>query len=84
MELPLHQKLEKIQFIKQLHECDLCSGVWLYTALGFLWKVHFLDVWFDFMYIPFVEEIVTGCVTSYIIHLLSIGFREKHLNVIVM
>jgi len=84
MKFPFSEKIEKIKFIKELHECDLCSGVWFYSILAFVWKVHFLGIWFDFVYIPFIEELVTGCVTSYVVHLLSIGFREKHLNVVVV
>lgn len=62
-------------------ECDLCLGVWVYSILSGLFQIRLLeDVYW---YVPLVSELITGCVTSYLVHLLTIGFREKHLPVIV-
>lgn len=61
--------------------CDLCSGVWVYTIFAGLFKIRLLeDVYF---YVPLVSELTTGCIVSYAVHLLTIGFRERHLPVIV-
>jgi len=81
---PLPAKIEKINNIKQLHECDMCSGFWIYTTLAFLMSVNLLELWFGFGYIVMLSEIITGCVTSYVVHLLSVGFSEQHLNVTVI
>lgn len=70
----LGQKVTKIQ-------CDLCLGVWIYAGLSGLFQIRLLeDVYW---YVPLVSELITGCVISYLVHLLSIGFREKHLPVII-
>lgn len=67
--------------IRKLFECDLCLGVWVYTILSGLFQIRLLeDVYW---YVPLVSELITGCVASYLVHLISIGFREKHLPVIV-
>lgn len=64
----------------KLLRCDLCLGVWVYAGLSGLFQTRLLeDVYW---YVPVVSEIITGCVVSYLVHLLSIGFREKHLPVI--
>ena len=65
----------------KLLECDLCVGVWVYAILSGLFQIRLLeDVYW---YVPLVSEFITGCVTSYLVHLVTIGFREKHLPVII-
>jgi hypothetical protein len=77
----LQKFLSDAQFLKILVSCDLCVGVWVYTILSGLFQIRLLeDVYF---YVPLVTEFITGCVVSYAVHLLSIGFREKHLPVII-
>lgn len=66
---------------QNLVSCDLCVGVWIYTILSGLFQIRLLeDVYW---YVPLVSELITGCVVSYLVHLISIGFREKHLPVII-
>lgn len=65
----------KIEWLNRWASCDLCSGVWIYTALALFLKITILS---DLLpYIPFVSEIITGCFASFTMHLLSIGWREK-------
>lgn len=72
--------LGNVSFLDELVSCDLCVGVWVYTILSGLFQIRLLeDVYF---YVPLVSEFITGCVVSYLVHLISIGFREKHLPVI--
>jgi hypothetical protein len=80
---PLPEKIEKTK-IGQLHSCGICSGFWIYTALAFLLNVDLLQAWFGFTPMLVLSEIITGCITSYLIHLLSLGFAEQHLNVTIM
>lgn len=76
MKFQLPEKVENIKFIKSLHECPLCSGVWLYTGLaGFLQMDVLLLL--GFWHIPVVGEFITGCVVSFIVHLLSLGWTEQ-------
>jgi len=76
--------LSKYRFLELLHECDLCSGVWVYIGLAFFWHVDILQAWFGVPYVFIVSEIITGMLTSFLIHIFSIGFREKFLNVTVI
>jgi hypothetical protein len=64
----------KIEFIKKLFSCDECLGVWTFTVLSFLMgEVLFRDVF----YVPFISELATGGITSLLVHLIVIGWREK-------
>jgi len=83
MKFPLPQPIDT-GFLKGLHECGLCSGFWVFSALAALLKIDLLTSWFGFFYIPVVSEIVTGALTSYIVHLLSLGFAEQHTNITVI
>ena len=70
-----------LNLLVKLTGCDLCVGVWVYAILSGLFQIRLLeDVYW---YVPVVSEIITGCVTSYLVHLVTIGFREKHLPVII-
>ena len=80
----LPQRLQKIEWLEKLHSCDLCLGVWVYVFLAIFLNVDLLTLWFGFYYVPVLSEIVTGGVTSYIVWLLVIGFREAHLNVTII
>jgi len=80
---PLPQKIENTK-IGQLHSCGLCSGFWIYTALAFLLKINLLQLWFELGYVFVLSEIITGCVTSYVAHLISTGFETVHLRVTVI
>ena len=71
----------KFEFIRKLFECDLCLGFWIYFLLSAFLRVRlFEDV---YLYVPLVSEIITGCVTSFGMHLISIGWREKFSTVII-
>src|SRR3990167_107886 len=84
MKLELPERLKKISFISSLHECSLCSGVWLFTLLAFFMKIDILNSWFGFEHITIISEIVTGAVTSYVVWIFVKGFNEAHLNVTVI
>ena len=65
----------KTLFFRKLFDCDFCWGVWVYSALALLFKITIMtDV---FPYVPFVSEVVAGVISSFVVHLLTIGWREK-------
>lgn len=65
----------KIELLSKWASCDLCAGVWIYSALAYFLNIQILS---DILpYVPFVTEVVTGCASSMIMHLLVIGWREK-------
>ena len=82
-EFPLPQPIEKFRTLKKLHECDLCAGFWVYGILAFFMGMSLLEV-FDFKYILVVSEVITGGVISFIVHIFSIGWKEKFNNVVVI
>lgn len=84
MKLELPEKIEKIKFISSLHKCDLCSGVWIFIPLAFFMNIDLLYSWFGFGHIFIISELITGCLTSYIVWIFMIGFREVHLNITVI
>lgn len=64
----------RFEFVKRLWECQECSGVWVYTFLSFVMG----EVLFrEFFYFPIASELITGGISSFIVHLISIGWREK-------
>lgn len=69
------------RILHKLFSCDLCLGVWTYTILALLFKMTILqDV---FPYVPFLSELIAGVFSSFLMHLLSIGYREKFSVVVV-
>jgi hypothetical protein len=72
----------RISFLNYLHNCDLCSGVWIYFFLSVVWDIDILHTWFYFPH-HIVNFFVTGAITSFIVHVFSIGFREKFLHIVI-
>lgn len=65
-------------WLKKLHSCDLCSGVWIYAALALAAKVDMFSVnhW--------LTQIATGAITSYLVHVFWIGAKEKFARPIII
>lgn len=82
MQFYLPKFLKKSEWLKKLHECDLCSGVWIYSILSFFMGVDLLEVT-GFGYIPLVSAIITGIVVSWLMHIFSLGWKAKYEVVIV-
>jgi len=73
--------LSKFKWLTDLHECDLCSGVWIYVILAFIWKIDIIKIWFGLDNIFSIGLVVTGMLTSWLVHIFSIGFKEKYLDI---
>jgi hypothetical protein len=82
MEFPLYGWINN-KFVRGLHECDLCSGVWVYSFLFILFRVDLLNM----LGIPKTHFIIAGILTggaiSFFVHLLSIGFKDKFMSIII-
>jgi len=74
-------KRPKGEFWDELFECDLCLGVWVYSILALIFKIDIFTEYFG--YASIVGMLLTGMVTSFIVHLLKIGWNEKF-SIIVM
>jgi len=59
----------------------MCSGVYIYTFLAFIMSVDVFNSWFGVPHVLIVSEFITGVLTSWLIHIFSIGFRDKYLEI---
>ena len=63
------------KFLKTLAGCDLCLGVWVYSALAVFFKITILSDVFPF--IPVLSGLITGCVSSFGVHIFTLGWKTK-------
>ena len=63
--------------IKELGECDLCLGFWVYLGLG-----NFAGQGFG-MWPRFVEVIIRAAIATFTMHLIRIGWQTKFGGVII-
>lgn len=82
-QFPLSESIEKHESIAKLHHCDLCAGVWIYGILSFAMGLSLLAV-LGFRYVPVLSELVTGGVVSFLVHIFTIGWKEKFYNTLVI
>jgi hypothetical protein len=69
------------KFLKQLLECDLCLGFWVYSFIAFAFGVDILkDMDINTL---ILGKVVTGAVASFIVHIFRIGWVTKFGVVIV-
>jgi hypothetical protein len=74
--VPLIGRLfEEGKFLEELLSCDLCVGVWVYTFLAFFFSVNLFEEWF---YVIGLTEFLVGAVTSFIVHLISMGWKAQY------
>jgi hypothetical protein len=74
--IPLPQKIEKIELLRYWHGCDLCFGVWVYAGLSYIWDMNILR-FLSVPYVSIVSEFITGGIISFVVHIFSIGWRDK-------
>jgi len=82
MEFPLPYWIDRVKFIHDAHNCDLCSGVYLYSLLCIIYNVDVLQM-LGLPGIPIIGWLVTGGVLSFIVHLISVGFYSKFMSVVI-
>lgn len=66
------------KFLEELFSCDLCLGFWIYFGLAFLFGT-FIPIG----YVPVLSEFLTGAVTTFIVHIFSVGWNAKFQNIII-
>jgi hypothetical protein len=68
-------------FLSALFSCELCLGVWVYSAMSFVYQFYLFD---GVRYVPFLSEFITGSIMSFVMWLITDGwnsnFREMHIN----
>lgn len=81
--LPRPEKIGNHWFFGKLLSCDLCLGVWIYGFMSLVLRIDLLSAEFGLPYIPLFGELATACMTSFIMHLISLGWKAKF-NVIIV
>jgi len=65
-------------FLEELFGCDLCLGFWVYLTLALLFQYANVNInVLDIPHAPIISAIITGAITSFVLHLISIGWRDK-------
>lgn len=82
MQFHLPKFLKKNEWFTKLHDCDLCSGVWVYSVMAFFMGVDLVEV-LGFGYIPLLGAIITGIVVSWVVHIFTLGWRAKYEVVVI-
>lgn len=66
--------LKKWAFWKELLECDLCLGWWVYFGLS----IGMREVWLnDIFLIPVFSEFITASIASFVMWLIADGWNNK-------
>lgn len=65
---------EEGRFLEQLWGCDFCLGFWVYTLLAFAFPVNYLN---EYVNVPILSQALTGLISSFVMHLISIGWKDK-------
>jgi hypothetical protein len=75
--LPIIGKLwEEKRFFGKLFGCDLCLGWYVFVFLAYFFNINlFLEL--GLPYVPVLNEILVGSVTTFLVHLISIGWKSK-------
>lgn len=73
---------KKFEWLVELHNCDFCSGCYVYTLLSIFMNVNLLTA-FGFDYVPWVSQIITGIVVSFLVHIFTLGWKAKYDVVVV-
>ena len=81
-QFPLPKPVKKYATIIKLHECGLCSGVWIYTILSIFMGVDLLSAMI-FEYVPIVSEVITGILISWLTHIFILGWKAKYEIVVI-
>ena len=74
--------MKRYEWLNKLHECDHCSGIYVYSILSFFTELDLLDV-AGFGYIPIVGALVTGIIISWLVHIFILGWKAKYEIVVV-
>jgi len=79
MRFPLFVE-SRYKFVRKLFSCDLCLGVWAYTFLSVASGEILFKSWF---YVWGFSELITGCISAFLVHVFLIGWREKFQTIVI-
>ena len=78
MAFPLPEWMDNSKF-GLLHTCEKCSGTWIYSILFTIFRIDLLHL-LGLPYYPFVGEMVSGAAISFVVFLISVGFKETFMS----
>lgn len=70
---------KKSPSLKKLIGCDLCLGVWVFFGVAIIMRANMFSIIpnpFGATWIA-IEYFMTGAVTSFLVHLISLGWNSK-------
>lgn len=70
---PIRKIAEKIKFDL---DCDLCLGFWTYLVLSFIFRIDVMDGLETYSYVPIFSEVVSAAFTSFVMHLVTVGWKD--------
>ena len=76
---PFRSIMGKREFSQELYDCDLCLGFWVYLALAPFFKIKI-----DTIENKVVRNTVLAGVTSFLMFLISAGWRENFENLVIV
>jgi hypothetical protein len=62
--------------LEKLFGCDLCLGVWVYWFLAWILNINIFNLWFPSINTVFAY-FLTGAVTSFIMYLIALGWKDQ-------
>jgi hypothetical protein len=65
-----------LERLGKLHSCDLCIGFWIYSILALALRVDLFEM-------NLITQIVTGAVTTFLVHVFSVGWKEKFSTIVI-
>jgi hypothetical protein len=65
------------KLLDELFSCDLCLGFWIYFGLAFVFEIDFG------ISVPILSEFIIGAVTTFVVHVFSVGWNAKFQNLII-
>jgi len=83
MEFPLPRQIDSIKFFHDLHACDLCSGLYLFAILAWATGIDILQMLGFTNINGFIRVVITGGAISFLVHLLTLGFKEKFMSFVI-
>ncbi len=80
----MHPIWRRNPILNELGQCDLCLGFWVYLGLGSFSQSETAQAQQDFGLWPrFIEVIVQAAMSSFIMHLVRLGWQMKFGGVII-
>ena len=64
------------KLLRELLDCDLCLGVWLFAGLSFVFGIDFIKEIFG-TYLVIFNQFMTGAIASFAVHIFRIGWNDK-------